>query len=262
MHDKLKCFMLTTIWGQPVSEDNQSEKNKHEERDQSRLTWLIPVGLLALGVLLYFVWPGFQNSVNAATSILLSGDRQRLEAWVEGFGAWGPIVIILLMVLQTVVAFIPSVIIMVVTVLAFGPLWGGVLTWVGLLIAATVGYVIGHALGAVTVDRLIGESTEKKVEGFVKEYGIWAIIAARISPALSTDAVSIVAGLADMTYWRFILATGAGTLPLTVLIAYLGADIQRLETGLIWVSVVSVVLFIAYVIWDRRRSDKSLEAES
>ncbi len=241
------------------SEQTSPEKDSRSEREQSKLTWLIPLGLLIFFALLYLIWPGFRDFVDTAVSISLSGDRQRLETWVDGFGAWGPVVILLLMIMQTVLAFIPSVVIMVVTVLAFGPFWGGVLTWVGLLVSATVAFAIGRALGPVTVDKLIGQSTEKKVEGFVHEYGIWAIIAARISPALSTDAVSLVAGLAEMGYLRFIVATGAGTLPLTVLIAWLGADIERLEVGLLWVSVVSLAIFVAYVVWDRRRSDESLE---
>jgi uncharacterized membrane protein YdjX (TVP38/TMEM64 family) len=56
-----------------------------------------------------------------------------------------------------------------------------------------------------------------------------------------------------MNYWRFLLATALGTLPLTILIAWLGADIDRLKSGLIWVSVISVALFLAYVVYDRRR---------
>ena len=252
--------------GQEVGEQRRgsqpekgTSKDLGERREQSKLTWLVPLGLLAFFVLLYFVWPGFRDFVDTAVSISLSGDRQRLESWVDGFGAWGPVVIMLLMIMQTVLAFIPSVIIMVVTVLAFGPPWGGVLTWAGLLVSATVAFLIGRALGPVTVDKLIGQSTEKKVEGFVHEYGVWAIIAARVSPALSTDAVSLVAGLAEMGYVRFIAATAAGTLPLTVLIAWLGADINRLEVGLLWVSVVSLAIFVAYVVWDRRRSDESIE---
>jgi len=94
------------------------------------------------------------------------------------------------MVAQTLLAFIPSVLIMVVSVLAYGPLWGGLLSWGGLVMAALVAYGIGRALGPVTVDRLIGRKTEQKLKRFVERYGVWGIIVARISPALSTDAVS------------------------------------------------------------------------
>ena len=237
---------------------NQADKQGSQRQDQgesseSRWTWIIPVGLIALLVGLYFVIPPYRDFVDKAYTLLTSGDQQGFETWVRGFGAWGPAVILALMIMQTLLAFIPSVLIMIVTVVAYGPLWGGVLTWGGLMVAAAVGYGIGRAVGPATVYQLIGEKTENKVEGFVEDYGIWAIIAARVSPALSTDAVSFVAGLVKMGWLRFLFATGAGILPLTVLIAFLGADFQRLETGLIWVSVVSVALFLGYVVFDKWR---------
>jgi uncharacterized membrane protein YdjX (TVP38/TMEM64 family) len=90
----------------------------------------------------------------------------------------------------------------------------------------------------------------------VEDYGVWAVIAARLSPVLSTDAVSIVAGLLGMGWRRFLLATAAGTLPLVVLIAVLGTDIDRMETGLIWISAVSLAAVVGYAVW-RRRTGKA-----
>lgn len=230
--------------------------NRRGETQQSRYTWIVPLVLIAALVGAYFVWPAYQGFVDKAYDLLTSGEQDRFEQWIRGYGAWGPLVLGGLMIMQTLLAFIPSVLIMVVSVLAYGAVLGGVLAWAGLLLAASVGYGIGRALGPVTIYRLIGSETEEKVEHFVERYGLWAIVAARISPALSTDAVSLVAGLVRMGYPRFLLATGAGTLPLTILIAYLGEDIQRLETGLLWVSVVSLAIFIGYVIYDRRFREK------
>jgi uncharacterized membrane protein YdjX (TVP38/TMEM64 family) len=48
-------------------------------------------------------------------------------------------------------------------------------------------------------------------------------------------------------------ATVAGVVPLIALLAYLGEESNRLKTGLLWVSAVSLVLFGGYVWWDRRR---------
>ncbi len=231
------------------SEQGESKR----KRSQSRLVWLTPLGMIALLVMLYFVWPAFQAFVNEAYQVLSSGNRDRIQTWVSGFGAWSFVVIIALMLLQTIIAFLPSVVLMVVSVLSFGSLTGGLLAWGGLLLAATLGYVIGRSLGVVTVDRLLGSDTERKMERFLERYGIWAIVAARISPVLSTDAVSIAAGLTKMRLLPFVGATAAGTLPLTILIAWLGADIDRLQTGLILISVVSVLMFLGYVVYDRRR---------
>lgn len=226
---------------------------------RSSLTWAVPLALIGVLVLLYFVWPDYRAFFNRAYTLLVNEQREEFQQWVEGFGAWGPLVILTLMLMQTLIAFVPSVLLMIVTVLAYGPVTGSILTWVGLLLAAMTAYGIGRSLGPVTVYKLIGQDTEEKIEKYVDKYGFWAIIAARISPALSTDAVSYVAGLVKMRFWEFVLATGAGTLPLTVLIAYLGADFERLESGLAWVSGLSIALFIGYVLY-RRRRDKQQEA--
>lgn len=231
----------------------RSTPDHSNERKQSSWTWLIPLGLLAALVGLYFVWPGYQQFVDDAYRVLSSGEQQRVEQWVRGFGAWGFAVILALMLMQTLIAVLPSVLLMVVAVLAYGPVLGGLLAWGGLLLAAGLGYGIGRGFGTLTVDRLIGSKAKHKVEHIVDRYGIWGIVAARISPILSTDAVSIVAGLVKMRALPFLTATGAGTLPLTVLIAYLGEDIQRLTTGLTVISIASLAIFIGYVLYDQHK---------
>ena len=221
---------------------------------KSRWTWLVPLGLLVLLVGLYFVTPGYRDFVDRGYDLIRSGKSDELQRWVRGFGFWGPLLIFAMMLAQTLLAFIPSLLVMVVAVLAYGPVWGFILAWAGLLIAALMAYFIGRALGPVTVDRLIGHKTEKKLEEYVERYGMWGIIAARISPALSNDAVSYVAGLLRMSFLRFGLATALGILPLATLVAVLGENVDSLRSTLIWVSVISIALFVGYVIYDHRRS--------
>lgn len=201
---------------------------------------------------LYFWWPAYHDFLKEAYTKLSSGEREEVRRWIEGFGAWGALVILALMILQTLIPFLPSLLTMVVAVLAYGAWLGGLVAWGGLLVAAALGYAIGLLVGPVTVDHIIGGKTEGKVEHFVDRYGSWAIVAARISPALSTDAVSIVAGLVKMPFLKFALATAAGTLPLTILVSWLGEDIDRLKAGLIWISVISLLIFVGYVVWDKK----------
>jgi uncharacterized membrane protein YdjX (TVP38/TMEM64 family) len=200
---------------------------------KAEANWIIPIVVVISLVALYFLWPDFQNFINRAYSLVTSGNQERIRDWVKGFGFWGPIVIFALMIFQTLFPFIPSVLIMVVAALAYGQVWGGLLAWGGLIIAAMVAYGIGRAVGPVTVYKLIGQKTEQKVEGLVKRYGFWGIIATRISPLLSTDAASYVAGLLKMSVFRFSLATAIGIFPLAALISFLGTDIDRLRTTLI-----------------------------
>jgi uncharacterized membrane protein YdjX (TVP38/TMEM64 family) len=124
---------------------------------------------------------------------------------------------------------------------------------VGIFVASTLGYLLGRGLGPATVGKLLGQKTQKKVEEQVERYGIWAVVLARLSPLISNDAISIVAGIARMPYRKFILATAGGIIPLTLLIAYLGQDIDRLKNGLIVVSIIGVIMLIGYYFYDRRR---------
>jgi uncharacterized membrane protein YdjX (TVP38/TMEM64 family) len=79
----------------------------------------------------------------------------------------------------------------------------------------------------------------------------------RLSPAFSNDAISFVAGLLKMRFVSFIGATLAGTLPLAVLLAHFGRHSDRLETGLIVVSVLSLLSLIGYIHVDRKKRGRS-----
>jgi uncharacterized membrane protein YdjX (TVP38/TMEM64 family) len=225
--------------------------HKKEKTKQSKLPLLITGAILAALVAAYFISSGFQANVNEGWDVLTSNDEKKISNWVDQFGFWGPFFIILAMVAQMFLLVINVVALMLVAIIAYGPVWGSLIAIAAVLTASTIGYLIGRALGEAGVRRIIGPKAEEKVCGFVSDYGIWAVIIARISPFLSNDAVSFVAGLTKMGYWRFIGATLAGITPLTILLAWLGEEDDRLINGLVWVGGVSLALFIGYVVYDK-----------
>lgn len=228
---------------------------------RKRNHWPLIISCIFIGgiILSYFIFPEFKQTLNEGWTVLTSEDKQRISGWVGQFGFWGPFFIVLAMVAQMFLVVINVVLLMLVAIIAYGPVWGSVIALLAILTASTIGYIIGKSVGEAGVSKLIGEKSQRKISGFMEEYGIWAIIIARLSPFLSDDAISFVAGFATMRYWQFILATLAGVLPLTILLAWLGEDWERLKTGLVWVSVVSIILFIGYVIYDKyyRKKGKS-----
>ncbi|EJF09006.1 TVP38/TMEM64 family protein [Pontibacter sp. BAB1700] len=224
---------------------------KQEDTKQSKWPLLVTAAIIAMLVGAYFISSDFQANIQEGWEVLTSGDEERISSWVEQFGFWGPFFIILAMVAQMFLLVINVVALMLVAIIAYGPVWGSLIALAAVLVASTVGYLIGRGLGEAGVRRIIGHKAEEKVCGFVSEYGIWAVIIARISPFLSNDAVSFVAGITKMGYFKFIGATMAGIIPLTVLLAWLGEDDDRLMNGLIWVGGISLVLFVGYVIYDK-----------
>ncbi|WP_241077719.1 TVP38/TMEM64 family protein [Flavimarina sp. Hel_I_48] len=196
----------------------------------------------------YFFIPTIREFMDTAWSVLTSDDEQHIQEWVSGFGWLGPILLILAMVVQMFLIVIPTIALMVVSILAYGPIWGSVIVLMAVFAASSVGYFIGRYLGKNFITKLLGEKTENKITKFIESYGSWAVIITRLNPLLSNDAISFIAGLLKMGYWKFIGATMVGILPLTVFIAILGKYTEQLKTGLLWGSILSLSIFICYVL--------------
>ncbi|EMR03873.1 TVP38/TMEM64 family protein [Cesiribacter andamanensis] len=234
----------------------QAEEPPIDTVQKSKGPLYISLGLVAALVGSYFLVPGVQEFFKEAWEVLTSDNEARIQAWVGQFGWLGPLVIIIAMVLQMFLLVIPTPLLMVVSVLAFGPVWGTLIILAAVFCASSIGYMIGAYLGPPVVGKLLGKKGQRTVEGFIDDYGFWAILVTRLAPFLSNDAISFVAGMLRMGYWRFIGATLLGITPLAILIAWLGQENDRLKSGLIWVSVISFIGFVGYVWWDRRRKKR------
>lgn len=224
--------------------------------------WVVLVVLVALVAGVYFFVPGVRAGAQEAFAAVASGDEARMHAWADTLGAWGPLTILALQLLQVVLAAIPALPLMLLSVLGYGPLWGGLLAWGGLLLACAFGYWIGRTFGQVAVDRFVSPGAERAVRDFVERYGVWAIVAARLSPLFPADAVSFVAGLSRLGFKRYLFASALGTLPVTLLLVFLGSDVKRLLGGLAIASLFVLALFVVYVVRDRRRTPPPSDAAS
>ncbi len=229
---------------------------KDEDVSRNKAPLYISIGIIAAVVLSYFFIPGVQNFLNTAFSVLTSNNDQRVNEWVGQFGFWGPLVIILAMVVQMFLIVIPSPILIGVAVLGYGPIWGSLIGIAAIFCASTIGYVIGAYLGPPFVEKILGGSTKRKVEKANDDYGFWAVIVIRLNPFLSDDAISFVGGMLRMGYWRFIAASLIGIIPLTVFIAYIGEHSAQLKDIFIWVGIISLILFGLYIWWDKKLKNK------
>lgn len=214
------------------------------------MTRVFSLSLIAILVGTYFFIPSFQETINEAYQAFTSDDRTRITNYVQQFGFWGPAIVTVVMVAQMFLFVIPSWLLMIVSVLAYGKFWGVVLSVMAVFVASTVGYFIGNSLSETTIKRLVGQKNEKKLEKLLHKHGMGAVIIFRLAPFLSNDAISFIAGMLSMSYWRFITATLIGILPLAILIAFFSENTDKLKSGLIWVGGVSIVAYLAYAFYD------------
>ncbi|HKO78994.1 MAG TPA: VTT domain-containing protein [Chitinophagaceae bacterium] len=220
-----------------------------------KLPLVISLSLLFLLVVLYFVLPSFQNFIKEAFDVLTSNNEERITQWVAKFKLAGPVMLILIMVVQMFFFVVPNIFVMIVAIISYGPFWGSVISFVGVFASSSTGYMIGKFLGPVTIHKLMSEKTLQKASLFIKRYGVTAIAITRIS-SFSNDSLSIVAGLLKMNYRKYILATLAGITPLIVLLAIYGKN-GKILRSLIWIAVISLVILIVYILLEERRKKKS-----
>jgi uncharacterized membrane protein YdjX (TVP38/TMEM64 family) len=228
-------------------------KPEKSENKKSRLPLILSIVLFAAIIGSYFLIPEVKNFLREAYRTLTSEDEERISSWVEQLGLWGPGFVIIAMSLQMFLLVIPSPLLIVISVLAYGPVMGSILSIVAVGVASTLGFFIGKYLGEAFITKLIGKKKEKKITEMVNRYGTWAVFITRITPVLSNDAISFASGILRMKYLKFIGATLGGITPLTILIAYFGETNDRLKWGLIWVSLISLVLLVIWIIYDRKR---------
>lgn len=207
---------------------------------------------LATIAALYFFHPGFHNELQKGFEVFANEVEGDETKWVKSFGYWAPVVVVLGFLLQMFLIFIPSILLILVSLMAFGGWKGVFLALTGVFVASTVGFLMGRFLGEKTLDNFIDDAKKEKFDFYVDRYGIWAIIVSRFNPFLSMDALSFVAGIARMGYWKFIAGTMIGITPLILLLKYFGRNQDQFMNSLLWFSIFSLVCLVVFVIVDNR----------
>ncbi len=229
-----------------MSKDHAAKKKKRH----NILFW-ISLALLVGLVASYFIFPAFKQGVDEAYNVITSEDKDRIKTWVKQFGALGPIVLIAAMTAQMFLFVIPNLLLFIIATLCYGPIWGSLICLGGVFISSSLGYLIGKKLGPRAIDRFVSEKAQERISVFVKLYGAKAVGILRLS-SLASDGLGFVAGILEMEYKEFILATMSGIFPAVLLIAIFGNN-GKIETALIWLASISVAAFIVYIFLDRKR---------
>lgn len=95
------------------------------------------------------------------------------------------------------------------------------------VLGAIVGYVLGKTLGKPIFYKLFGKKVFAQGEKFFAKYGVWGIVIAGLTP-LPFKVATWLAGIFDLPFGKFLLASIIGRVPRFVLMAYLGDVIARL----------------------------------
>lgn len=149
-------------------------------------------------------------------------DRAAVEVWVAGAGPWGPLTIIALMTAAVVASPIPSAPVALASGAAYGHYAGTLYVALGSELGALAAFLIARGLGRGPFERLLGEKSDYGLLGSQNALTL-TVFVSRLLPFVSFDAMSYAAGLSRLHFWRFALATMAGILPASFVLAHFGS---------------------------------------
>ncbi|WP_278730869.1 TVP38/TMEM64 family protein [Finegoldia magna] len=220
------------------------------------------IALIILGVLLglYFFVPSIKAKTNEAFSTISKLDTDVVVAYLRSYGKQAAVVSFILMVLQSIAAPIPAFLITLSNAAIFGWVKGAILSWSSAMAGAALCFFLARALGRDAVERLTSKGAMESVDVFFERYGKYAILICRLLPFVSFDFVSYGAGLTNMGFWSFFIATGIGQLPATIVYSYVGGTLtggaQKLFLGLLTLFALSIMIGIAKKVYNDKQKKK------
>ncbi len=164
-------------------------------------------------------------------------DNASLRQWFDELGVWGPVAVIGSMVVAILVSPIPSAPIALSAGAIYGHFWGALYVLTGSELGAIAAFGIARFLGHDLLHRWFGDQLNRGLAGS-QNFLMGIIFASRLLPFISFDIVSYAAGLTSISFWRFAIATLAGIIPASFLLAHFGSELVADETDRILLAVV------------------------
>ncbi|MBU5311940.1 TVP38/TMEM64 family protein [Tissierella carlieri] len=151
-------------------------------------------------------------------NILKGYGPNEIKEFIQGKGIMAPVIYVALLSSLPLLLF-PDSVLVIAGGMIFGLFWGTVLTTIGSLIGAAIAFYISRKLGQQVVKKFIKKELvlfDKKNSGF------FLILMLRLIPLFPFKIVSYSAGLSDVRFRDFALATTIGSMPGIIVYTNLG----------------------------------------
>ncbi|MEH6650329.1 MAG: TVP38/TMEM64 family protein [Motiliproteus sp.] len=170
-------------------------------------------------------------------------------------GMAGPLVIVAAMSAAIVFSPLPSAPIAMAAGAIYGHYEGTFYVFVGALLGASVAFGIARVLGFNAAHDWLDQRFPAWKLGDQQRL-MWLVMLSRLLPFISFDLVSYAAGVTQLSYGRFFIATSVGILPASFLLAHFGE--AAMEQSLLINGFIILILIITAGIWrlcSAKRSD-------
>jgi uncharacterized membrane protein YdjX (TVP38/TMEM64 family) len=184
-------------------------------------------------------------------------DREQVRSWIEGLGAWGPIAIVFLEMIQALLAPIPGQAIEAVSGYLYGPWLGTLYPMIGMAIGSFITFSLARRFGRPLVVKLIGQQSMARLDDLERRGGAPFFFLIWLLPFAPDDLACVAAGLTPMPAGQFMVLMILGRLPGVFVSVWVGANVAQIEL-VWWVVLFGAIAIAALVLW--RWGDQIQEA--
>lgn len=212
---------------------------------------------IAAGIAVVAVLLGAYAALSWSGALSVITDGARLEQLVAQLGILGPLAIIGLLSTAIVLNPIPSAPIALVAGAAYGHFWGTIYVAIGAEIGALLAFAIARLVGYEALSRWLGKRLSLGTR--TSQNALMAVVfVSRLLPFVSFDLASYAAGLTPLTAWRFAVATLAGILPASFLLAHFGGEMasenaRQVLAAVLALGAITLIPVLGKLFWDHFR---------
>ena len=135
-------------------------------------------------------------------------DKDKLKSFLIGAGIWGPLLFILLQIIQCIFPFLPGGISQLIGVMVFGPWLGFLYNYIGIVLGEITDFFLARIYGKPLVRALVDEKSYTKYIGWLEKkqdkFNNFYIITMAL-PGMPDDLICMIAGLSNMSFRFFFL---------------------------------------------------------
>ncbi|WP_243370605.1 TVP38/TMEM64 family protein [Tetzosporium hominis] len=189
---------------------------------------------------------------------------ETLEEIMNSYKTLGPVIGILLPMLEAFLPFLPLVVFIVANVTAYGLLYGFVLSWAGSVVGSYLVFLIIRKYGRARILNFLTKHQRiSRLIHWVERNGFGPLFLLLCFPFTPSAIVNVVAGLSNIRKSTYLTALILGKLIMIFVISFIGADIRALISQPIRTAIVAAVIALLWVIgkYFEKRLDKKVEAD-
>lgn len=172
----------------------------------------IGIIILVISIFLFFI---FRSKLFSMFTV------EEIQSFVSSFGIFAPLIYILILTIAIIVSQIPNIPLTITSGIIFGPFLGGIYSLIGGMLGSIACFFISKTLGMSVMKKIFGKTLYFCDRCNDKYIGLVVFIT-RLFPFFSFDVISYGAGLTNMRFKTFLIATFFGMIPMTFLFTYAG----------------------------------------